>query len=240
MRKLIFTAVMALAAALAAGAVSPYPVLSERADRFFDQKEWNQAAAVYDLMIDERGDIPATYGRAIVANGMRGDKPAMMRLMTKALDNHVPFDSVFSRVRQSSFELGKSNLYEEFLSDVRASHPWMKRTIDSYLLQYFTFRRNGKMIGRYSGIMLAGAPDNVRFMTMQANGLVLEGEFPQAMAVYNHILEIEPENYQALINLGNYYAMQPDGASLALGYLRRAQAVHATPYVASAIESLSR
>lgn len=60
-----FAAALCLAAP-AAGAVSPYPVLAERAARYFDQKEWNQAAAVYGLMLDERPEVAETYGLSLI------------------------------------------------------------------------------------------------------------------------------------------------------------------------------
>ena len=219
------------ALAPAAMAVSPYPVLSERADRFFDQKEWNQAAAVYGLMLDERPDVPVTYGRAIVVNGMRGDTAAQHALMARALDHHVPFDSVFSRVRQVSFSLGKTNLYADFLMGLKVQYLWMKRTIDAYLLQYYTFRRNGREMLRLSEAMLTGAPDNVEFLTLRAQGYLYEGEFHAAMDTYRRILAIQPDNYDALLALGNYL-MQQGSATEALPYLRQAYALRPTPYVA--------
>lgn len=225
-----FAAALCLAAP-AAGAVSPYPVLAERAARYFDQKEWNQAAAVYGLMLDERPEVAETYGRAIVANGMRADDPAQLHLMQRALDHHVPFDSVFSRVREYSFSLGKTNLYADFLLSLKEQYPWMKRTIDSYLLRYYTFRRNGTEMLRLSQTMLDGAPDNIDFMMLRARGYVYEGEFGRAMATYRRVLELQPDNYEALLALGNYH-MECGQPAQALPLLERAYLLRPTPYVA--------
>ena len=215
-----------------ARAVSPYNILEERAARFFNQQEWNQAAAVYDLMIDEKGNIPEVYGHAVVANAMRGDSIAQMRLMAKALDNHVPFDSVFSRVRQCSFSLGKANLYERFLTGVRATYPWMKRNIDSQLLNYYTFRRDGAMTTRYADMMLDGAPDNINFLLLKASGLVQSGLMDRAMQTYSEVLALDPDNIPALLNLGNYYYQTGD-PTRARPYLERAYTLRPTPYLAT-------
>lgn len=236
-RKFMILLAALLCLPVASRAVSPYPVLSERADRFFSQKEWNQAAAVYGLMLDERPEVPQTYGRAIVAEGMRGDRAAQQRLMARALDHHVPFDSVFSRVREFSFSLGKTNLYADFLLSLKEQYPWMKRTIDSYLLQYYTFRRNGTEMLRLSDAMLAGAPDNLGFLTLRAKGYIYEGEFDKAMDTCRRILELDPDNYEALLTLGNYH-IQRDQPAQALPLLERAYMLRPTPYVATQLERL--
>lgn len=242
----LFIITLGFVAVRPAGAVSPYPVLEERAGRFFDQKEWNQAAAVYDLMLDERPAVASTYGRAVVVNAMRGDSVAPIRLMAKALDNHVPFDSVFSRVREFSFALGHAGIYEGFLLSVRGAYPWMKRTVDSYLLKYYTFRRNGRMMDAYSGAMLAGAHDNVDFLLLRGEGYVFQGMLPEAIAAFEEVLKVAPDNYDALLTLGNWYAMGVssdvgDGLSnrsKAVEYLGRAYALRPTPYVAVVLDKL--
>lgn len=240
-RHIIIAIMAALGAMVPARAVSPYEVLQSRADRFFEQKEWAQASAVYDLMLDERPAVTATYGRAIVSNAMRGDSVAQISLMQKALDNHIPFDSVFSRVRQTSFSLGKTSLYEHFLGHVRAAYPWMKRTVDGYLLRYYAYRKNGLMMVRYSDLMLAGAPDNVEFLTMRGRGLFLQNLEQEAVETFSHILDIDPDNYDALVTLGNWYADLDTSESRpqARDFLARAEALRSTPYVAARLRALS-
>lgn len=239
----LFLAVAASVAPWRAAAVSPYGVLQERAERFFSQKEWTQASAVYDLMLDEKPGVAATYGRAIVANGIRGDHKAQVALMQKALDNHVPFDSVFSRVRQSSFELGRTRLYEQFLTQVRNAYPWMKRTIDGYLLRYYAYRKNGEMIDCYSRLMLDGAPGNVEFLTLLGEGCFLQNLPDKAVEAYEAVLAEAPDNYNALVTLGNWYAQCAAGGDaqavgLARDYLSRAYALYPTPYVAARLARL--
>lgn len=243
----VFIFTLGLVAVSPAGAVSPYPVLKERADRFFSQKEWRQAVATYELMLDERPDVPETYGRAIVANGMHSDMNAETALMEKALDHHVPFDSVFSRVREFSFSLGKAVIYEDFLKGVREKYPWMKRTVDAQLLNYYTFRRNGKMMDSYSKAMLAGNSDNVKFRSLQAEGYVFQGLIPRAMQAYRDVLDADPDNIEALLYLGNWYAIRAreqgntnaaEDRGMAAHYLSRAYSLRPTPYVASLLKDL--
>ncbi len=244
-RKLLPTAL--LAAAATAFAVSPYPRLELKADRFFNQREWAQAAATYDLMLDERPREPDIYGRAIVAGQMAGDTVAATRLFEMALDHHVPFDSVFAGVRSTSFRLGRSDLYERFLLDIKEEHPWMRRTVNAYLLRYYSFRRDGANMVAYADIMLQGAPDNIDFLSTKAQGEMLTGKPDQAAATYQKVLTLDPADYPALLELGNLYAMRaekttgPDAEkylALAVGYLRKAFDIKPTPGVEATLKRL--
>lgn len=240
LRSLILSA--SAAAALTTLAVSPYPQLELKADRFFGQKEWAQAAATYDLMLDERPHIPATYGRAIVSSTMAGDTAAGIRLFSMALDNHVPFDSVFSRVRSTSFELGRTDLYERLLLDIKKEHPWMRRTVNAYLLRYYAFRRDGRNMVAYADIMLQGAPDNIGFLSTKAQGQMLTGAQDASVATYREILRLDPDNYPALLELGNWYALDalpgsPE-AAMAADYLGKAYSLRPTPHVAAILNRL--
>lgn len=226
-------------ASFTAAAVSPYPVLEEKADRFFKHKEWASASAMFDLMLEERPAVAQTYGRAIVSNGMMGNMDAQTRLMTMALDNHIPFDSVFSGVKEWSFHIGQPRLFENFLIDTREAHPWMQRTINSYLLKYYSMRSNGPEMIAYSRMMLEGAHDNVEFLTLLAKGYMLSGETENGLATYKYILTLSPRNYNALLALGNWYAAHTGTADeSALRYLEAADSVRSTPYVAALIGRL--
>ena len=237
-----FIAVLLIAAAciITAGAVNPYPTLKAKAERFFDHQEWASASAMFDLMLEEHPDVPGTYGQAIVANGMLGESAGQNRLMTMALDNHIPFDSVFSNVKEWSFHIGQPVLFEEFLKNTRTAHPWMRRTIDGQLLKYYAFRRNGTEMIAYSNIMLAGAPDNIEFLTLLVEGYMLTGDNAKGLDTYRRILALDPDNYNALLVIGNWYAQHPANGGNGLPYLQRADSIRPTPYVTALIGKLQR
>lgn len=240
LRHLLSAMLVCLSTAFIAGAVSPYPSLEAKAMRFFDHKEWASASAMFDLMLEERPEVAQTYGRAIVSNGMTGNKEEQTRLMTKALDNHIPFDSVFSGVKEWSFHIGQPQLFENFLLDTRTAHPWMQRTINVYLLKYYTMRHNGPEIIAYSRTMLDGAPDNIMFLTLLAEGYMLDGNTGQGIDTYRHILSLSPDNYNTLLTLGNWYAAKEGEAATALTYLERADSLRPTPYVTALITRLRK
>lgn len=222
------------ATALSAAASTPYSRLESKAQMFYDREEWASASAMYQLMLDERPAVADTYGRAIVAAGMRGARSEQMALMKQAIDNRLPFDSVFASVERFSFALVQGTMYEQFLVEVKHNYPWLTRQIDGRLLNYYTFRRDGAKMIEYSNALLEGLPDNTTFLHSLAEGYLATGQYAEAVKVLESILTTDPDNYQALITLGNYYRVKPDpDPAKARDYLERAYAVKPTPYVAS-------
>lgn len=237
--------ITALAIATASAVATDYNVLATKADRFYRQQEWASASAMYDLMLDRQPDVAGTYCRAIVSAAMRNDTTAQLALMDKALQFHVPFDSVFTTVERESFAIGQGQLYEDFLYRVKHATPWLSRSINAYLLRYYTFRRNAAKMIEFSKLMLSGMPDDTGFLTTLAQGYMLDNRPQEAIDTYRHILQINPDDYNSLLETGNYYYMlhrqSPENMKAreeALLYLKRAAAIHPTPYVATVIAEL--
>lgn len=232
---------------------TPYSRLETKADRFFDQREWAQAAATYYQMIDIKPEVAATYGKAIVANAARGDTVAEMDLMMRALNAKIPFDSVLSRVKSTSFLIGRSNLYGDFLLRVKDEYPWMRRPIDNYLLRYYVYRNDGRKMMEYSRLMLQGASGNIGFLTSLAQGAMLCGDYDEAVRAYESIFAVSPSDYDTLVALGNYYYIENQEAvssssvplwsgpfaDKARGYLSRADSIRSTPYITSLLSALT-
>ncbi len=222
-----------------------YAQLKLKADRFYAQQEWASASAMYGLMIDRRPHVAQNYGKAIVALTMQ-DAPVSQRIaiMSRSMDARVPLDSVFSVVERNAYDLGNAAIYERFLLDVRDAYPWMKRSVNSYLLRYYTYRADGPMMIEYSRIMLDGMPHNPRFLESLARGYLLDGKNDEAMTTYRTILEYYPDNYNALLSLGNYYYIiarddrsDIESRDLAARYLSAADKMRPTPYVTALLAS---
>ncbi len=226
---------------------SDYNSIVLKAQRFYDQREWASASAMLDLMLDERPDNPCTYSRAIVSAAMRSDTLAQLSLMDKAMGFHVPFDSIFTMVQKESFAVGQGSIYEDFMERMKRTQPWMSRSIDAYLLRYYTFRRNPAKMIEYSKIMLAGMPDETAFLSTLAQGYMLNNCQDDAVETYRKILKIKPNDYNTLLELGNYFYLKSkqnpndnNHQKDALIYLRQAENVRTTPYVANVIAELEK
>ncbi len=239
--KTLLTLIFAATAAVQLAAAAPetsYSTLEEKATRFYNQEDWSSASAMFDLMLARQPHRTATYSKAITAAGMRENRGEEMRLLGNALSARIPIDSLFNGVRAESFGLGHTDLYEQFLLEARADKPWLARSIDSYLLDYYTYRRNGSKMTEYAKIMLAGDPDNTAFTYQMAQGLLIDDRTEEAMSVYESIVERDPKAFDALVYLANHAASQGN-TSRALELFRQAYAAKATPQVAAEIKKLT-
>ncbi len=233
----ISIAAMFMAVLPAAGVGRDYAATAAKAERFFMHKEWANAAAMYEIMLEDSAGVVDTYAHAIAVAGMRNLPDYEMSLLERAQARLIPMDSVLRGVQRVSFAMGHTSLYENFLLLVKERQPWLTRSIEKQLLRYYLFRRNAPEIIRYSQIMLSGAPDNVDYLTSLARGYMFDGQEERGIAIYRQLLEKHPGNYRTLLVLGNYYDLKGDTVR-ALDYLRRADSIMPTPYVREIIDRL--
>lgn len=215
-----------------------YEATAAKAQRFFKYQEWANAAAMYEIMLEDSAKVVDTYAHAIAVAGMRKLPDYQMSLLERAQANLIPMGDVLRGVQQVSFAMGHNSLYENFLLLVKERQPWLTRSIEKQLLSYYMFRRNAPEIIRYSRIMLSGAPDNAEYLSNLATGYMLEGNDTDGIATYKRLLEYHPSNYKTLLVLGNYYDLKGDTAQ-ALRYLRQADSIQPTPYVTEILKRLA-
>lgn len=237
--KKIISLVLVLTASVCAAAQANFDTTASKAQRFFDNREWANASALYTLMLHERPEIPSLYGRAIVVTSILNDTVRSQDLLRQALKYSVPLDSVMADVRKYSFIAKQPKLYENFLLRASRDNPWMKRAIDVQLLKYYTYRADGPQMEKYARMLLKGAPDNTSFLLTLARSYMLQDLPGKAVETWQTIVDAHPDNYDAIINLANYYDLsrQPDKA---LPLYTTAYDLRPTPYVQAAIERLTK
>lgn len=232
--KRIFIAFLTLLSALTSFALDNATVRL-RADRYFSQNEWPSASAFYTLLLEQDKECTDIFGKAIVSSLMIPDTAAVLRFTNDAIDRHVPFKSLFGTVKSESFSIGLENAYENYLILVKDNYAWMTRTVDNSLMEYYTFRKDGKNMIKYASIMLEGLPESVNFLSILAQGYLLDGQTDKAVETYCKILDIDATNYDALLYLGNYYWNINDKAT-ARTYFFKAYEIHPTPFVKKKLE----
>lgn len=240
MKRIPALLILLAAATCAATASTPsrYNAMAERATRAYDGAEWSSAAAMYELLLDMRPDSVDTYAHAIVANEMVPDTAASVDLVERAMSHGLGLAEVLGRVRADSFAIGQGDRYGGFLLRLRNAFPWMGRALDNELLHYYVFRRNGPMMVRYARIMLEGLPESAEYRSILARGYILGGNDAMAVATWHEMLQADPDDYTALLSMGNYYVTRGRDAEAA-PYLRRAMAIRPTPYVQATLDSLN-
>lgn len=231
--------IIVIAAALShvAYAATSYSTLAMKADRFYSQREWASASAMFDLMLDERPRDYSLYARAIVAAAMIPDSVGEMQLIDKAFTELCPVDSLFNGVERASFAIGQTALYERLLEKVKRSYSWTQRIVDARLLDYYVFRRAADKMLEYSDIMLSGSPDSIKFLRAKAQALLLLGRNREAEIELNRIIELDPDDIETLVTLGNLYLLEghrsgnQEQKTHAVSLLGRAYKLHPTPYL---------
>lgn len=229
-RILAFAIAAAATVAAAHGETPTFDQLEVKADRFIHYKEWASAQAMLQLMVAERPADASVTGKAIAVAGLRNDSTEQLRLFRNAVSNRQQFEKVFSAVETESFALARCDVYEDFLLMIARREQWLRRSIDGYLLKYYTYRCDGPGMVEYADRMLAGLPDNVTFLHDKARGYMLQGDFTAAMDIYRRIVEVAPDNVDALLALGFYAESQGDKAA-ALPYFEKAYSIMPTPYI---------
>lgn len=225
-----------------------YDVLKRKANLFYEQQEWLSASAMYTLMLDQQPDIIDTYSHAIIAASIRNDSLMQAELLDKAFQNHIPFDSLFNQVKTLSFNIGKTNLYESFLLRTQLNYSWLSRIIDLQLLKYYTLRRNGNKMEHFALKMLKSIedkPESIPFREALAEAYLLQGRQTEAIDTFKSIINLDADNYNALIELGNcYYSSYLTNkedqqlCKLAQEYLSKAYSLKSTPFVKQMLETL--
>lgn len=245
--KRLLTIILASAALIASASVTDYETLALKAERFYNQKEWQSAIAMYQLMLDSKPDNPAVYGKAIVASASARDTMQIGQFTRMALQNKIPFDSIFTYVRDESFALGKTDLYEKYLLGTASIHPWTKRAVDGYMTEYYLFRRDGKKMIEYATLMLKGLPDDIRFISILAQGYLLTGDSAKAVECWKRITELDGNNFEAYSYLGNYYYdcwksnnTDINLRNMAVKYLSEAYAIKQTPYIYAKLKKINK
>ncbi len=239
MRKLLIIAAIIAAAITGLSAQqTDYERLEGKAVRFFDNGEWASANAMYLLMLEQQPRRVSTYGNAVVADIMAGDTAQALAMVPRAMSYEVPLDTLLHHVRQTSFSIGRGDLYEHFLLDIKGAYPWLSRVADNYLMQYYAFRQNGPELIKYAETMLAGLPDNLGFLRMLAHGRMLDGDSTGAETAWLRAVALYPRDYDTVLDLANYFDASGDRVA-ALKWMERAATLRSTPYVEARIAALS-
>lgn len=213
--------------------------IETKAELFFHNREWASAQALYSLILDRQPDRDSIYVYAIVSAAMLKHNDIASHYLTQAMKAGVAFSPLMHGVENVSFEIGAPKLYEDFLIRSQKDCPWLTRPLDAELLRYYLFRNNGAKAEIYARKMLAGMPQSVEYLSDLAKSYADSGDFDSAVETWQRILEIEPDNYPTLLQLGNYYKIISSDEE-ATRYLGLAAAIRRTPYVDRTLKAFDR
>ena len=225
----------ALVLPLMASALQPASEsLASKARTALKQQEWANAQAFYLLLEDKEPHYAPAYAGHMVASEMRGLRGEAIQTLERAIGAGVPLDSVLNPFRSQVRALGEPQFYPELLKEAAQAMPYMSRVFDGRLLDYYAFRRNSAGTIEYANKLLAGLPSDTRFLLMLGQAYMDEGNMAGAVDAWERVLAADPDNFYALVAMGNYLRSQHNPGDKA--YFERAYALKPTPYVAAILE----
>lgn len=211
--------------------------LSQRAARAFEAGEWPSAQAMYSVIADREPDGVLCHARAIVAAEAVEDSTSALVMARHAMAAAMPPDSLLDVVQRESYRIGKPAIYARVLDGMEHELPYMRRALVLRRLNYCRQRNDDAGVIACAQRLLDGLPDDIRFLTLLADARLNSGQAEEAVNTYMRILQLDPDNIDALTALATYY--DTVGDSRASDYYRRAYAVSPTPYVARRISQLT-
>ena len=180
--------------------------IRNKADEHFERKEWKEASEIYNVLINsEKGDI-SLYAPSIVSAGKTNNYNRVMEYITFSEKCGIPLDSVFKRTLTLSLKTRSTDVYENMLKTINEKQPWLKNFINGYLLDFYNNRKNRQKTIDIANIILETKPKNITdILLIKAKALNDMGDINSAIVVMEDILNIDSNNIDARLFLGNYY-----------------------------------
>ena len=228
---------------------SNYAKLESKAKSFVQIEEWNSANAMFILMVEQRENDAKPYAGAIVTAGVLNNENVQLDMLERTQKRGIAMDSIFNAVHDFAFSIGQSGEYEKFLKLVKSRNQWISRHINIRLLKYYDFRNDAPNMVAVGNELLATTPNDIEDLSVVARGYMIMADYENAVNTYKRILELNSNDYNSLIALGNYYYVMWKSAegtraqftqirTDALNYLSKAYESQPTPFLAKMIDEL--
>lgn len=246
-RRLAVVAALLLSALPATGGI-PLSAAREKADRFYRHEEWANALAMFRLILEEDPADMRTYGRSVAVYGAIGNAEEQILLLERTQSLGLPLDGLFDEVRKSAYEIDRPHILERFMLLVKERQPWLKRNINLRLARYYDSRNNAPKMIAMSDSLLSQNPNDPSMLRVKARGRMLQDDYEGAVAVYKRILELQPDDTDAMLNIGIYYyndfstnrlPLDSEAAEEARRYLSMAFRLRPTEHLRSLLSALS-
>lgn len=190
--------------------------IRQKADRFYRYEEWANALAMFRAILERDPSDIQTYGRSVTVYGVIQNPEEQIELLENTQKYALPLDSLFNQVKISAFEIGRPDILENFMILVKKEQPWLKRNINIRLARYYDSRNNAEKMIEMSDTLLAVNPNDPSMLRIKARGNMLLDRYADAVTLYKRVIELSPDDVDAMLCIGVYYFTEFDSHRLAL------------------------
>lgn len=180
-------------------------ILLRKAETHFENREWREAAAMFNVLINESPSVLELYAYAVASNDLGGDKRGVMAAVELSEKSGIPLDSLFDKTRQLCTAIGNNGIYERMLLCIKGEQPWFKRIVNKYLLRFYMERKENAKALAIADEALLSFPDNIRLLNAKASILADSGDLSGAADCMALVLRLDSTAMEARLFLGNYY-----------------------------------
>lgn len=205
MLKLIFCSIVFLFVSSFSPAQEVNSILLRKAETHFANEEWREAAAMFDVLINESPAVLKLYPYAVAANDLGGDRKGVMAAVELSEKSGIPLDSLFVKTHLLCTALGYNGIYERLLLEIKAEQPWFKRIVNRYLLKFYMERKMNDEAAEIVDEALLSSPDNTDLLKAKAMILADSGNLQGAAECMERVLSFDPTAVEARLFLGNFY-----------------------------------
>ena len=245
--KVIFVVLSVLFCNFYGESQTKYEVLAKKAERFYEYKEWESAAAMYELLLMQRSDDVNVYSRAITVNGILGKKDEQLSIIEKSQKNGIAMSAIFDGVRSCSYAKGYPAVYESLLLMIKERQPWLRHSINGKLATFYRQRNNAPKMVEYADSLLATRHDDLDALTTKGLGLTYMDNYPAAISVWKEMIEIDSTKVEPYLQIGVYLfgkvkegKATPQEFSDAEKYLSKAYQLKPTPKLKDILSKLKQ
>ena len=201
----LFCPVFFLFFSLSVAAQEVNSILQRKAETHFENREWREAAAMFNVLINESPSVLELYAYAVASNDLGGDKRGVMAAVELSEKSGIPLDSLFDKTRQLCTAIGNNGIYERMLLCIKGEQPWFKRIVNKYLLRFYMERKENAKALAIADEALLSFPDNIRLLNAKASILADSGDLSGAADCMALVLRLDSTAMEARLFLGKYY-----------------------------------
>ena len=109
--------------------------MQRKAETHFENREWREAAAMFNVLINESPSVLELYAYAVASNDLGGDNRGVMAAVELSDKSGIPLYSLFDTTPQLCTAIGYIGLYVATVLFTQGAPQWLLRLLHRCLFR---------------------------------------------------------------------------------------------------------